>query len=292
MVLLASVSLKAQSAAIEYYALLQNDCIVNVTDADAIAYINRVATAGYAMTCKEKNAINKFIVGLKSNNLWVKIYDAAPLMIGGTVTAAHQQSLKGVLSNSQSIQGGAIVSTSGVGPLNGTTQYINTTVQVSTTFTLNNTHFAIYSQSRTESSSSAYDISAANSSGQEVGLILPRANNQMYSIQYNETASQGMLNAAAPVGVDASGFWIGDRPSSTEHKLYRNGTVLLSQTTTGGPLTDHYLGVGVQGVAYNAGFSTKKYSYWSYGAGFTSTEAPIYTTLVNQLHTDLGINTF
>lgn len=259
-------------------------------DADALNFYNREVAQGYTMTCTEQQAVNTYVLGLKSNNLWVKMVDIGLEMIGGNVLVAHKQTLKGAFS--QGIAVGIPVSSSGVGPLNGTTQYITTTINPAVSLTLNNTHLAVYSQSATETSGDAIDFSSANNVGTEFALVLPRSNGQMYSIQYNETASQGMLNAAAGTGITDAGFWIGDRPSATEHKLYRNGVVLLSQTTSGGAMPNTLLSIGVNGLNNAQQFSTKKYSYWSVGQGLTATEAATYTSLVNQLHTTLGINTY
>lgn len=243
-------------------------------DADAQSYIDRVETAlGSGLTTPVKDAINDFVVGLKNNSLWTKIYDAG-MFIGETATT-HAETLKGV-NDITWFNSPTHASTGTVG--NGTNQYGNTNINASTALTLNNSHAAFYL--RTNNNVGVGDIGAQSATNSRITIFPRSAAN--YISDHNSNVV-GRLTAANAV---STGFYVSTRVSSTDYRAFKNGTQLGTTNATTNDGTFPNLTITIMGVN-NSGtvstFSTREMCYWSVGLGFSSAECSTYNTLVEAL---------
>jgi hypothetical protein len=111
-------------------------------DPDAAAYIAAVEFAdGQALEAALKNAINDFVVGLKSDGIWNEINSACILMGARTLSGALIP-LKGTAPTSINFVSGDYNRTTGlIG--NGSTKYLDTNV-ANSVMARNNNHHAVY----------------------------------------------------------------------------------------------------------------------------------------------------
>lgn len=248
-------------------------------DADAQAYIDRVETAlGSGLTTPEKDAINTFVVGLKNNSIWNKIYDAG-MFIGGTAST-HAETLKGL----NDITWNGTVTHAATGSVgNGTNGYGNTNINASTALTLNNSHAAFYS--RTNNNTGVGDIGAQSSTTSRITIFPRSATN--YISDHNSNVV-GRITAANSV---STGFYVSTRVSSTDYRASKNGSQLGSTNSTTNDGTFPNLNITIMGVN-NSGtvsvFSTREMCYWSVGLGLSMSECTTYNTLVEALQDALS----
>ena len=252
-------------------------------DADAQAYF----TANTAITSDaDKNAINSFYLGLKSDGIYTKI-KAMYLPIWGSASASKWNLVNPADTDAAfrlTFATGMTFTSSGM-TSNGTTGYANTQFNPSVSSTLNNTHYSFYS--RTNNDTSAIDMGYANISGVQWILSLRFTGVGTISDQYNGTT--GRVSTAQ---TDSRGFFIGSRTTSAIHKAYKNGSQ-IGTTNTGASgsflsLNVALLGQNRSGTVTN--YSTKQCSFASIGTGLTDTDATNFYTRVNTLMTHFGIN--
>lgn len=250
-------------------------------DTDAQDYITRVETAlSDTLTTAVRDAINTFVVGLKNNSLWSKIYDAG-MFIGGTATT-HSETLKGV----NDITWTGTVTHSSTGSVsNGTNGYGNTGINASTALTLDNSHIAFYS--RTNNSTGVGDIGAQTSTTSRVTLF-PRSATNYISDHNSSTAGSGRISAA---NSSSTGFYVSTRISTTDYRGSKNGSQIGSTNTTANNGTHPNLTITIMGIN-NSGtvstFSTREMCYWSVGQGLSMSECSTYNTLVEALQDALS----
>jgi hypothetical protein len=93
-------------------------------DADALAFFNRVTTAGGTLSTTEKQAVNQLVLDLKANSLWTPMKAIYPMV--GASAAACAQNLKSS-SFTGVFNGGWTFASTGATP-DGTTGYMDTGV--------------------------------------------------------------------------------------------------------------------------------------------------------------------
>jgi len=125
-------------------------------DADAVAFFNRVTTAGGTLSLTEKQAVNQLVLDLKANSLWTSMKAIYPMV--GASAAACAQNLKSS-SFTGNFNGGWTFASTGITG-NGSTGYFDTTFNPNTSITdINSAHLSIYS--RTTTGASGVDIGAS-----------------------------------------------------------------------------------------------------------------------------------
>lgn len=253
-------------------------------DADAQAYFN----ANTAITSTaDKNAINTFYLGLKSDGIYTKI-KAMYLPIWGSASASKWNLVNPLDTNAAfriSFATG-MTFTSGGMTSNGTSGYADTWLNSSTDLTLNNTHISFYS--RTNNTLQQVEIGSSTASTNQLQLACNYQAVGSFSDQYNVgsriTTSQ----------TDSRGLFLATRTSSSSHKLYKNGSQIgTTNTSAGGTLVNLktvLLATNVNNIV--SAYSTKQCSFASIGDGLTDTEASNFSNRVNTLMAYFGINTY
>jgi hypothetical protein len=130
-------------------------------------------------------------------------------------------------------------------------------------------------------------LGAIDASGRFV-FFAPETSATAYSDQYNNTG--GRTNTASSVSTPY-GFLIASRTASNAHAIYRNGSSIASNTTSGGILPNRVIYVCAfndTGVANNA--ANAPIGAYSIGSGLTSTDVANYNTDMQAFQTALSRN--
>lgn len=245
-------------------------------DADALAYF----TANTAITSDaDKNAINTFYLGLKSDGIYTKIYQMG-LYIWSSATANKWNMVNPLDTDAAyrlNFSTGWTHASTGMTP-NGTSAYANT-------FLLGNTfssevHLSFYSGTLTVGG--AFEMGCAN--GSSTLSNRPAVN----------CGLGGLTTVNFTTTTDARGFWIGSKRSNTDREVYRNG---VSQNTVATNITTAFptLNIWMGGLNNNNSLSfpsAKQIRFSSIGLGLTDTDASNLSSRVNTLMTYFGINTY
>jgi hypothetical protein len=248
-------------------------------DADAVAFFNRVTTAGGSLTTTEKNATNQLVLDLKSAGIWSSMKAIYPMV--GASAAACAQNLKSSSFTGTFTSGWTFASTGVTG--NGTSAYFDTTFNPNTQLTINSVHMSYYS--RTQLAVTINQPMRVTDGTNDMQLS-PNVNFSSFSFR----VTAGGTSAATTTNTDCRGFFIGSRTASNLIKGYKNNTTLATDTTSGTntlPNFNLYLG-----AANNAGsaanYSILENSFASIGDGLTDTQASNFYTAVQAFQTTLS----
>lgn len=250
-------------------------------DADALAYF----TANTAITSDaDKNAINTFYLGLKSDGIYTKM-KAMYLPLWSSATA-NKWNLKDPRDLDAAFRltfaTGWTYSSGGMTPANAfANTFLNSFSNIN-----NAGHLSYYSRTQTISTTQN-DIGNINNS------IVPAvscfiASTSTIDVGYHGSTS---LNTQQNIS-DKRGFVISSKLSSTSLKLYKNGTLQNTVTTSNTintPNLNIYLGARNNNNTADT-FSTKQLSFASIGDGLTDTEAANFYNRVQTLMTYFVIN--
>lgn len=254
---------------------VRNLNITPVYDPDAQAYFNANTTITSAA---DKNAINTFYLGLKSDGVYTKI-KAMYLPIWGSAAACKWNLVNPLDTNAAFrliFTTGWTFSSSGMTPLNA---YSDTFLIPSIILTLNSAHISYYSRT---SASGSYDmgsqiVGAGLTLGiRDAGYTFIRVNT------YGAGTESNILNA------DGKGFYQANRNLSNIQSIIKNNTINnFSVNSVSRPTNNIFIGAINNPIIY---YGNKQCSFASIGDGLTDTEASNFYTRVNTLMTYFGIN--
>ena len=240
-------------------------------DVDAQAFI----TATGITDATQITAVNNLVLGLKSNNIWIKIKAIYPF-VGGTATT-HKFNLKNPLDTDAAYRlsfiGGWTHSVNGALP-NGTNAYADTFLN-NNILAQNSNHISGYS--RTNSSTPSTIIASWNS---VFGTsIYPRQYGFFY-VNNNSTSQSTVLNT------DSRGFFLNTRRSATEILFQKNSNqnIILNTSTT--YITASFK-ISRTGDS-NSEYSNRELALISIGDGLTNTESSNFYTTVQAFQTALS----
>ena len=254
-----------------------------VPDADLQGFINRVYTAGGTLSNAEVSSVSQLTTDLKVNNLWSKMKAIYPML--GASAAACAQNLRSA-GFTGSFSSGWTYASTGVTP-NGTSAFMNTGLMPSSQLTASSTHISYYSRTDT-TTNDGVEIGSWNTgyaNGIEFALNRSVASPRTY-MTLNSTPASNVLGGSQV----SSGFFIGSRTSSSLAKIYKNnsivGTNSSSYTLT---LSSFNLYLGASNDFGTGGaYSTKQCAFASIGDGLTDAEASNLYTYVQSFQTRLS----
>ena len=255
-------------------------------DTDAQAYF----TANTTITSDaDKNAINTFYLGLKSDGIYTKI-KAMYLPIWGSASASKWNLVNPADTNAAfrlTFATGMTFTSNGMTG-NGTTGYAITQLVPNTNLTNNTTSFGIYC--RTNSDALQYDCGIQRTTGTTGAFnLLTRYSNNLYSDHYNN-ATNRILTA----NTNSQGFYQSIRTTSTSFKVFKNNAQLGTTNTNASSgfsgLTDSFLIGCLNDTGTPSFYSTRQYSFSYLGNGLTDTDASNFYTRIQTLMTYFGIN--
>lgn len=252
-------------------------------DADAQAYF----TANTSITsAADKNAINDFYLGLKTDAIYTKI-NAMYLPLWSSATANKWNLINPVDTNAGyrlTFSTGWTHASTGMTP-NGTSAYADTFLSTSVTG-LNTGHLSYYS--RTNSTITGIEMGALKNTPNSYTELSCRYSTSGSAVRYN--------NAGVPTylaNANSQGYYIGLRTASNVLKLFKNGSSVQSLTTASSATTTNTIYIGAINNSLVAGlFSNRECCFSSIGTGLTDTEATNLSSRVNTLMTYFGINIY
>ena len=252
-------------------------------DPDAQAFI----TAAAITDPTQQAAINTLVVDLKGYNIWTKMKALYPFV--GSTASQHKWNLKDPRDLDAAFRlvfnGGWTHSSTGALP-NGTNAYASTKLSPSSALTNNNTHLSFYSRTSTITNA-VRDLAVFQNSG--LPAMSLGTNTGVWVSDQNDFNIRISSSIAS-----ATGFYTGTRTSSTSHKLYKNGSVLGTNTSTNSTgLPDVNLFIGAANIAIPSqeiasNYSNKQCAFASIGDGLTDTEAANFYTAVQAFQTTIG----
>ena len=241
-------------------------------DPDAAAFFARVTAAGGTLSATEKTAVNTLVVTLKANSLWSAMKAIYPMV--GASAAACAQNLKSSSFTGTFTSGWTFASTGVTG--NGSSAYMNSTLNPSVSLSQNSTHISYYT--RTDTFTASYEIGARSS------FFLDLA------IRYGGTTYGGVYAGESSFSDSNSlGLYQSNRIVSTEQTVWKNGV----KSVTGVLSSNAPMNLNVFIGAYNNGGSASNYSirecaFASIGDGLTDTQAVDLYNAVQTMNTTLS----
>jgi hypothetical protein len=255
-------------------------------DADAVAFFNRVTTAGGTLSATEQIAVNTLVKQMKTDGIWTKMKAIYPMV--GASAAACAQNLKSSSFTGTFTSGWTFAST-GVTP-NGTSAYMDIGLNPSISITNNNNHISIYSRTNTDGVFGDIGVSANSPTFIPLNALYARDTNQFGSRAYSYTIGFS-LNTA---NTDSRGFFVTNRTSNIVLNAWKNGTKQGTATYTN---TDNITTVnrnyflGAINLGGSSGqFANREYAFSSIGDGLNDTNASDFYTAVQAFQTTLSRN--
>jgi len=251
-------------------------------DADAVAFFNRVTTAGGTLSLTEKNATNQLVLDMKSAGIWSAMKAIYPMV--GASAAACAQNLKSSSFTGTFSSGWTFAST-GATP-NGTSAFFDTNLNQSGNLTPSNNHISVYSRTNFNGSSgfSPMDCGITNNISYSFQIISPRSND--LALYENGTHSISVSNT------NSQGLFIGTSTSSTSAKFYKNGSSIGTSTATQTRTmfsNNVYFGASNISTTNTAVyFSARENAFASIGDGLTDTQSLNLYTAVQIFNTTLN----
>jgi predicted nucleic acid-binding Zn finger protein len=250
----------------------------SAVDPDATAFFARVTAAGGSLSTTEQDAILTLVADLKADGIWTKMKAIYP-MVGASAAACAQNLKSSTFTGTFTATGWTFAST-GVTP-NGSSAYMDSglipSVDISS---VNSTHIAAYS--RTNSFSGAI-----------MGCFNTGAANGLYTNPKFGGGTQESRNNSGAGGnatsTDSRGFWVNNRISSSQYKIFRNLTTnQTSNTNVSGLCTiSAYIGsLNRQGLTVES--QNREIAFASIGDGFTDLEQIDYYNAVQAFQTTLS----
>lgn len=250
-------------------------------DSDALNYIGRVEAAGRTLTTPEKGYINTYIVGLKADGIWAKIYDRG--LTCWNNAAANAETFKDINNVTWN---GTVVHASGGVASDGTTGYGNTNIVPSTALTANDSHIGVYVLTNTNPAVSTCEIGSRVVTATSSFIIFARQNGSFFLDHYSGTT--GRISAGT---IDSRGYYFSNRINSADHKGYKNAAQ-IGTTNTGAAGSLPNIAVFLCALN-NAGtansFSTRPTAMWTLGLSLSGTEIINDNTRTETFMDSMGI---
>jgi hypothetical protein len=253
-------------------------------DADAQAFF----TAASITDSTQMSAVNTLVITLKSNNLWTKIKALYPI-VGGNATA-HSYNLINPSLFQITWYGGWTHTSTGALP-NGSNGYADTKVIPNTSLSITSNHFSIYSRTNAIGGNYASHGLYEGGSNPAIELGLRRYDSLAYYVTPNESSSSNVV--IAPAQTNSAAFYLGSRRSTNDIVLYRNSTIIASNTGTmvGSVQSTNSLylsAINSNGYPNGVTYDNKEISLSSIGDGLTNIDILNYYTAVQNFQTSLS----
>jgi hypothetical protein len=254
-------------------------------DADVSAWLTAVAANGGTVSAGTRAAVAQFVASAKASGYWAKLL-RINLFCGNELAAALVPLKVGggnATDTNVNFVGGDYTEATGLTG-NASTKYLRTGIMPSTMLTANSTHIGIYNRS---GGTSGAVVGSQDGSGNTTRVWAPlQASTTGFSDQYNAVAGRVSGALGTPFG-----FVIGSRTAAATHTLYRNGSSVATNATSGGVMTAVELYVFANngnGTANN--FTDGACAAYSIGSGLTAGEVTAYNTHMQTFQTALSRN--
>jgi hypothetical protein len=249
-------------------------------DADAIAFFNRVTTAGGTLSATERNAVNTLVIQMKTDGIWTKMKAIYPMV--GASAAACAQNLKSSSFTGTFTSGWTFAST-GV-TTNGSNTHFNTTLNPSTTFGSNYSSFGVYW--RNTFNAGEVNIIGCDTSGGQSRFDLGYSGT---NLSFVATSSNGSdVNATETSNL---GFLIATRQGLNINKLFRNNILKINGIQTFATYCNRTFWFGARnGDTADYFANNQNIAFGFISDTLTDTDVSNYTTAVQAFQTTLSRN--
>jgi len=248
-------------------------------DLNAAEFFN----ATQILTPVQKQAVNDLVKDLKTNNIWDKMTAIYPFV--GASSNTHRYNLKNPTVFDILFEGGWNHTTTGAAT-NGTNTRGNTQISPSAHLVQDDTHISIYARSTLGTRTSA-NVDIGGRPDSFFTLATWYSNNFLLSDIYSNSNRIQQSYPGGSTSTNGLGYFIFQRTSPTSHTVYKNATLLATNTNnTGGTLPSAQMWIGANGQISE--WSDREYSFISFGRGFTPTEVTTLTSIVQKFQTTLG----
>ena len=254
---------------------------IATTDVDALAFFNRVTTAGGSLSDTEKSAVNTLVIQMKADGIWTPMKAIYPMV--GASAAACAQNLKSSSFTGAFSSGWTFAST-GVTP-NGTSAYMNTGFNLINDFA-SPSNASIGAYLRSNNVKNATDMGAGDTGGATRGILMFVD----FSDIYYAAAFSGLLNGGT--NTDSRGFYLVQRNSgNAENRKRGNVSIDNIQALPTGIVEN--LNIYVGAASYITGnssqsFSNRETAFNFIGTALTTTEYNNFYTAVQAFQTTLS----
>lgn len=241
-------------------------------DSDAQAFI----TAANITDITQQNAINQLVVDLKGYSLWTKMKAVYPF-VGGNATS-HAVDL--MTLSSGTFNGGFTHNSNGITG-NGTNAYFNTGKNMNAILNQNSNSIGYYNRTANPLNDRYSGVGSPN------WFILGKATSPNVGTDYWGNSGSSLFDNSFNV----NRFIIGNRTSSTNVAIYRNGLLTLSgsRPSQAIPTNNFYISaVNNGGTPFL--YSNMNYAFWYFSDGLTLTDVANLTSTVLAFQTALSRN--
>jgi hypothetical protein len=252
-------------------------------DPDAQAFI----TAAAITDNTQQNAINTLVLALKGYSIWTKMKAIYPI-VGGTASQ-HKFNLKDPRDLDAAFRltfaTGWTHSATGMTPSNA---FADTFLIPNTSMVVNSAHLSYYSRTDSAILNEIPIGVSLNLGGNGLNLVI-RRNTNVNSFRATSGIFSGVVDSTS---TDSRGLTTGSITSSSSRKIYKNGTLLntnsstITQVRSTGKI---FIGaVNITDLGGATFFTNKECAFASIGDGLTDTESANLYTAVQAFQTTLS----
>ncbi len=256
-------------------------------DADANAFL----TAAGITDATISQAICTLVTSMKANGTWAKCIAIYPF-VGGTATT-HRWNLKDPRDLNAAFRlsfiGGWTHSSNGALP-NGTNAYADSFLIPNISLTANSGHLSYYTRTNSAFTSEIPMGVSGSLGGTGFDIVIRRPGN---TNRFLSSESSGVTGIVTSTSTDSRGLTTGSITSSSSRKIYKNGTLLNTNSSTITWARNTFsIFIGAINISDNVTgpnfYTNKQCSFASIGIGLTDGEAAALYTAVQAFQTTLS----
>ncbi|MBP9759008.1 hypothetical protein KBD45_04900 [Candidatus Dojkabacteria bacterium] len=253
-------------------------------DTDVINFIKASGITGGT----EFNAVNYLVVALKNAGLWTNIKALYPF-VGGNAEA-HKYNLVNPIDTNAAFRlqfNGSVTHDSSGVTFSSANGWANTFLVATTHLIANKTTLALYSRSPFSAATGGIDMGAAITTTRREELTI-RSNLNGCGANINSTTNGA--GSAGFINTDGTGFYFASRQTSTDLRMYKNGVLQSSATTTNnGTQSNIQMYLGARNVTNVAqGFTGRNFALALIGLDYTPAQTVDFYNIVQQYQTILN----
>ena len=250
-------------------------------DVDALAFFDRVTTAGGSLSLTEKQAVSQLALDMKSAGIWA-LQKAIYPMVGASAAACAQNlkssSFTGTFSSGWTFASGGVTG-------NGSSTFMNTTLIPSVSIASQDSmHLSYYASTNVKAGAFNMGVRGA----------LPNVTDNFIGARFNSSQSYNAVNintvTTRSEASNVNGFLCVSRINSTTFKYYKAASINQTYTETSKALsTTHSIYVGALNLTGTLLLpDTAQCSFSSIGDGLTDTQESNFYTAVQAFQTTLS----
>lgn len=247
-------------------------------DADAVAFFNRVTTAGGTLSVTEQNAVNTLVIQMKTDGIWTKMKAIYPMV--GASAAACAQNLKSSSFTGSFTSGWTFAST-GVTP-NGTSAYMDTGFSINTQqASANNYSHGFYSGTIGGGPATKCSMGALTGSS-ESDILIRWAGSNFYANICEQVYNNAFTNS------DTHGFYVANRNTTNRTQSWKNGIKVIDVSNTPTAKTIDNIIIAARNSSTISNYDDKRCQFAFISDGLTDTNQNNLYTAVQAFQTTLS----